>query len=155
VNKKLYYSYDDCINDCKVLLPEIKHYKPDAIVAIARGGMILTQLISEAINLRDIYTINCISYNETKKFQKVEIFNIPDIINKKRILIVDDIIDSGETMNEVIKVFKQKYQNIDIKSLSIFYKDTAIIKPDFKIRKATQWIDFFWEVDLIKSSNNK
>ena len=150
MSEKLYYSYDDCITDCKSLIPSINTYNPDAIIAIARGGMILAQLISEAINLRDIYTINCISYDEEKKFQEVEIFNIPDIKDKKTILIVDDIIDSGETMNEVIKIFKQKYPNIDIKCLSIFYKDTAIIKPDFAIKQTTQWIDFFWEVDLKK-----
>jgi xanthine phosphoribosyltransferase len=150
VIEKLYYSYDDCIKDCKSLIPRIKIYNPDAIIAIARGGMTLAQLISEAINLRDIYTINSISYDEEQKFQEVEIFNIPDIKNKKTILIVDDIIDSGETMNEVIKIFKQKYPNIDIKCLSIFYKDTAVIKPDFAIKQTTQWIDFFWEVDLKK-----
>jgi len=150
VSEKLYYSYYDCVNDCKTLLPSINTYNPDAIIAIARGGMILAQLISEAVNLRDIYTINCISYDEEKKFQEVDIFNIPDVKDKKRILIVDDIIDSGETMNEVIKIFKQKYPYIDIKCLSIFYKDTAIIKPNFAIKQTTQWIDFFWEVDLKK-----
>ena len=148
MNKKLYYSYDDCINDCKVLLPEIKHYKPDAIVAIARGGMILTQLISEAINLRDIYTINCISYNETKKFQKVEIFNIPDIINKKRILIVDDIIDSGDTLTEVLKVLEEKYPRITFFTASIFYKQSACIEPNWWVKEPKGWIEFFWSEDL-------
>jgi len=148
VNNKLYYSYTDCINDCKTLLPEINNYNPDAIIAIARGGMILSQLISEAIDLRNIYTINAVSYNNETKFQQVKISNIPDLNNKQNILIVDDIVDSGETMAEVIKIFKQKYPNVNIKCLSIFYKDTACIKPDFKVKKANQWIEFFWEVDL-------
>ena len=150
MNEKLYYSYDDCINDCKILLPEINKYNPDAIIAIARGGMILSQLISEAIDLRDIYTINAVSYNDKEKFQEVKISNIPNLNNKYNILIVDDIIDSGETMKEVINIFKQKYPTINIKCMSIFYKDTACIKPDFKVNKTNQWIEFFWEVDLKK-----
>ncbi len=152
MSDKLYYSYTDCINDCKLLLVDIKKYKPDAIIAIARGGMILAHLISEAINLRDIYTINAVSYYDDIKFQKVKISNIPNLSKKNNILIVDDIVDSGETMSEVIKIFKQEYPNINIKCLSIFYKDTAVIKPDFKVRKTDQWIEFFWEVDLFNRS---
>ena len=147
---KIYYSYDNCINDCKNILPQLKKEKFDAIVCIARGGMILGHLLSEGLNLRQIYTINSISYNENEKFQNVQISNIPKLQNCNNILIVDDIVDSGETMNEVTKIFKQKYPTINIKLLSIFYKDTACIKPDFAIRNTEDWIEFFWEVDLKK-----
>ncbi len=29
-----------------------------------------------------------------------------------------------------------------------FYKKTAVLQPDFAVREANEWIDFFWEVDV-------
>lgn len=110
--------------------------------------MVLGHLLSQALDLRSIYTINAISYDDDKKIQKVKISNIPDLSNFTNILIVDDIVDSGETMYKVLQLIKCKYKNSDIKTLSIFYKDTAIIKPDITIKQTNEWIEFFWEVDL-------
>ena len=53
--KKVYYSYKNFIEDSRILLKQIEAYKPDAIVAVARGGMALAQLIGEAMNTREVY----------------------------------------------------------------------------------------------------
>ena len=57
-------------------------------------------------------------------------------------LIADDIIDSGETMKNILDILKDKFPNIEFKVASLFYKKTAIIQPDFIEKEATQWIDF-------------
>ncbi len=147
---KLYYSYGDCIEDCKVLIPEIKTFNPDALVSIARGGMILGHLLSEAIGSRNIYTINSIHYNGTKKLNTFEIFNIPNLSNFRKVILVDDIVDSGETMVEILKILTKKFPLCEFKIATLFYKNTAIIKPDFSVKEAKEWIEFFWEVDLRK-----
>lgn len=147
---KTYYSYDECINDCKVLIPQIKLYNPDAIVSIARGGLTLGHLLAEGLNKREVFSINSIHYQDDKKLDTFEIFNIPDISKFKKIILVDDIVDSGETMVEVIKVLSQKYPKCEFKIATIFYKLDAIIEPHFKVREAKEWIEFFWEVDLKK-----
>ena len=56
--------------------------------------------------------------------------------------------DSGETMKEILFILKEKFPNIEFKIATLFYKNTALIKPDFSIREANEWIDFFWEVDV-------
>ncbi len=145
---KLYYSYDNCIEDCKVLLPKIISYNPDALVSIARGGMVLGHLLSEAINNRKIYTINSIHYDETKKLNTFEISNIPNLSNFRKVILVDDIVDSGETMVEIIKILTKKFPLCEFKIATLFYKKTALIQPDFSVREAKEWIEFFWEVDL-------
>ena len=82
--KKIYYSYEECIEDCKKLLPQIKNYQPDALVAIARGGMVLGHLLGEAMNMRKVFTLNSIHYNGSQKLDSFEIFNIPDLSSKKK-----------------------------------------------------------------------
>lgn len=147
---KRYYSYDECIEDCKILLPQIKSYNPDALVSVARGGLVIGHLLSEALNTRDIYTINSIHYDDDKKLNTFDIFNVPDLTNFRKVVLIDDIIDSGETMVEIRKILTQKYPECEFKIATIFYKTTALIKADFTVQEAKNWIEFFWEVDLKK-----
>ena len=65
-------------------------------------------------------------------------------------LIVDDIIDSGETLREVLRLLKEKYPQADFRLATIFYKPTAVIEADYTLKKAHDWIDFFWEVDILE-----
>jgi len=146
--EKIYYSYKDCVEDCKILIPLIKEYKPDALVAIARGGLSIGHLLSEALETRELYTLNSIHYNGTEKLETFAIFNIPNLAKAKKVVLIDDIIDSGETMVEIIKKLQKKYPFCEFKVASIFYKPTAILQPDFTVKEAKGWIDFFWEADL-------
>jgi len=66
------------------------------------------------------------------------------------VLIVDDIIDSGDTLTEVLEVLNQKYPNVTFLSASLFYKKTAKITPTWHVKEPNGWIDFFWSVDLRK-----
>ena len=147
--EKIYYSYEECLEDCRVLLPQIREYNPDAIIAIARGGLVLGHLLSEALNTREIYSLNSIHYDGTKKLDTFNIFNIPNLDKKKKVVLIDDIVDSGESMVEIIKILTEKYPHCEFKIATIFYKPTALIKADFTVKEAKGWIEFFWEVDLI------
>ena len=66
--------------------------------------------------------------------------------NFKRIVIVDDIIDSGESMSEILRILREKFPHCEFKIATIFYKKTAILSPDFAVKEANDWIEFFWEV---------
>lgn len=143
-----FYSYDEFKCDVNMLAKEIKKYDPDVILAIARGGMTLGHFLSEALEMRDLYAINSIHYEETRKLDTINIFNIPDLSKKHRVVIVDDIIDSGETMIEIKKVLAKKFPHIDMKVASVFYKEKALLRPDFSAREATEWIEFFWDFQI-------
>ena len=146
--KKLYYGYDLFINDTQILVDKCRDFKPEILLAVARGGLTLSHLMAQALNIRDLYTLNSIHYDGEKKLDSFNIFNIPDLSCANRVLIIDDIVDSGETMKEVLSILKEKFPNIEFKIASLFYKTTALIKPDFSVREANEWIDFFWEVDV-------
>ena len=104
--------------------------------------------MSQALNQRNVFTINSISYDRKNQKDSIEIFNIPDLSSYKRVLIIDDIVDSGKTMVEIFRVLNEKYPNIEFKLATLFYKPTALLKPDFYINKTDIWIEFFWEVDV-------
>ncbi len=145
---KMYYSYENCVEDCKVLLPQLKNYNPDALVSIARGGMTLGHMLALGLDTNNLYTINSIHYDDTKKLNTFDITNIPDLKGLKKVVLVDDIVDSGETIIEIKKILEKKYLYCEFKIATLFYKKDALIQPDFKVREATQWVEFFWEVDL-------
>jgi xanthine phosphoribosyltransferase len=31
---------------------------------------------------------------------------------------------------------------------SVFYKEKALLRPDFSAREATEWIEFFWDFQI-------
>jgi len=145
---KRYYSYDEFIRDCKIILPKLKKYNPEALIAIARGGVTFGHLIASALKTNNFFTINSIHYEENKKLNNFKISNIPNLDGYNKVLIVDDIVDSGETMTEIKKILNTKYPKIEFKTVSLFYKEDALIIPDVSVNKTKDWIEFFWEVDL-------
>ena len=135
------YTYNNFQKDLRKLdIP-----KPDAIVAIARGGLTIAHHLAEIFDIRGVFTINAISYEKRQKKDNINIFTIPHLQNYKNVLVVDDISDSGDTFIQVLKILKEKYKKTHFKTLSLFYKSSSKFKPDFYFHKTEEWIRFFWE----------
>ena len=146
--EKLYYSYDLFVKDTQLLVDKCRDFEPEILLAVARGGLTLAHLMSQAMDMRNLYTLNSIHYEGDLKLDTFNIFNIPDVSHAKKVLIVDYIVDSGETIREILKVLNKKFPNVEFRLATLFYKKTAVLKPDYYIKEANQWIDFFWEVDV-------
>ena len=144
---KIYYPYQEYKQDLKTLTEKID--QPfDAILGIARGGLSMAQMLGEYYDLREVYAINTIGYNDTEKNDSVEVFNVPDLKSAKQVIVVDDIVDSGETLVEVLKVLNEKYPNVTFLTASLFYKKTACMKPTWYVKEPKGWVEFFWSEDL-------
>jgi xanthine phosphoribosyltransferase len=145
--QKLYYSYTQFRDDLKILIQKIdKEF--DTIVPIARGGLNVAHLLSEYYNIRDVYAINTIGYNDTQKLDTTTVLNIPNLNKSRVVLIVDDIVDSGDTLIAVLRELKKEYPNVIFYTASVFYKKTAKIAPTWYAQETSDWIDFFWSIDL-------
>ncbi|AXP08990.1 phosphoribosyltransferase family protein [Campylobacter hepaticus] len=145
----IFYSYDEFKEDVKVLAKEIKKdFNPGALLAIARGGMSLGHSLAVALQTRQLFTLNSIHYNDTTKLDTIEIFNIPDLSKYKKVLLIDDIVDSGESLSEIKKVLLEKFPHIQLKIASIFYKNSALLIPEFKIKEAKEWVNFYWDINI-------
>lgn len=145
----IFYSYDEFKDDVKILARQIqKEFAPDALLAVARGGMSLGHSLAVALKTRNLFSLNSIHYNETKKLDYIEIFNIPDLNPYKKILIIDDIVDSGESLVTIKKKLQDKFPHIQLKIATIFYKKTALLEPDFKLKEAKEWVEFYWDIEI-------
>jgi xanthine phosphoribosyltransferase len=145
-----YYSYENFKNDTKSLIEQVRDSNFEAIVAVARGGLSLSHAMSEGLDIRDVQSIRTELYDKSQKRENITIFGACEFKNIKRVLVVDDISDSGDTLNAVMNYLNREFEDIEFKSATLFYKKTSIYEPDFWINEADDWIDFFWERDFLK-----
>ncbi len=139
-----FYHFDEFKTDIDRFVTQMGDYRPDIILAIARGGVTFGHFLSEKLNLRELYTLNSIHYDDTIKREDIRLFNIPEIAPDKDVLIVDDIVDSGDTMLEVRTRLSQCYPSCRLKTGALFYKKEAKFQPDYKLNATNEWIHFFW-----------
>jgi len=144
----VYYSYEKFVKDIKSLVTLTENYAPDTLVAIARGGWMLGHAYASATDNRQLMSINSVLYEGDQKGEKCHVFNIPDLSRAKKVLILDDIVDSGQTMQEVLTHLQKAFPDTTFKIASIFYKKSAVIQPDFALYETDEWINFFWEKDF-------
>ena len=145
----IFYSYDEFARDVKDMARKVRdEFNPEAILAVARGGLTLGHSLATALENRNLFTLNSIHYEESKKLHTIEIFNIPDMTNVSKFLLVDDIIDSGESMVEIKRALFKIYPRLDVKIATIFYKPKALLLPEFKVKEADDWVEFFWDIRI-------
>ena len=145
----IFYSYDEFAVDAKKMAKQIKdEFDPEVILAVARGGLTLGHSLAVALKNRNLFTLNSIHYEDTNKLDTIQIFNVPDLSRYTKILLVDDIIDSGESMVEIKRELLKRYQNLDIKIATVFYKEKALLLPEFKVKEAHDWVEFFWDIHI-------
>ena len=132
-------------------------WMPDLIVAIARGGMLPAGAISYALGVKANGAINVEFYTGVgKTMAEPEILEpYMDIssLEGKRVLIVDDVADSGKTLKLIMDLISEKglsmggdSAKVDARSATIYLKPTSIIKPDYVFKQTDKWINFPWSV---------
>lgn len=150
VRERVYYDYPTYVKDMKDLTDKVKEFNPDTLIPIARGGLTMGHMMGEALGIRRVFSINSVHYEDTQKLNTIHISNVPDLNEAEKVVILDDIVDSGDTMVAIVDLLKKKYPHLEVKIASIFFKHDALISPDFYVKQTDDWIDFFWVVDLRK-----
>lgn len=145
---KQYYSYEQFRHDTNTLKAMLQPYRYDSIVAISRGGLTLAHALSQGLGIRDVQSVRTELYDGEHKRQEISFFGNCCFDTHKRVLVVDDIADSGETLHVVMQRLQNDFSPITFESATLFFKKTSIYQPTFYINETTAWIDFFWEVDF-------
>ncbi len=146
---KKFYSYEEFIKDIEILNSKLANSDIVAIVGLARGGLTFAHFLSEKLNIRELYSVQAISYNGEHKLAQIKISNLPDLshLAKGKILLVDDISDSGRTLTEVNRLFSEKYINLEIITATLFLGEKSTFEPTFWLHKNSDWIIFFWSYE--------
>ncbi len=144
---KQYYPYSELLADSKKLISMLEK-KYDAILAVARGGMTFAHLLSEGLDIRDVNIVKVASYDDTVQRDSVTISDLPQLDKNKRYLIVEDIVDSGKSMNALSLDLAKHYPDLNYDVAALFYKKTASYQPKYYLHEANTWIEFFWDADI-------
>lgn len=124
----------------------IAHEKPfDEIVAIARGGLTLGHLLSDHLRI-PICSITIQSYTDIQKQGQLKITaGLSAHIKGLRILLVDDIADSGKTLKRAVSYLK-RFRPDSITTVTMFYKPHSVVRPDYFVQETTKWVIFPTEI---------
>lgn len=125
----------------------------DLILCLARGGLRVGDVFSRVFNLPLAILVTS-SYRENQGHTQGELEIAPFISMtqgtlKGRILVVDDLVDSGKTLQGVCQHLLRTYPSIEaINTAVIWYKVCSDIKPDFYVEKLTAnpWIHQPFEI---------
>ena len=143
-----YYSYDNFKIDTNEILIKIRKFQPQVLIGIARGGLTLSHAIAEGLQIRNIQTISTELYDKTKKRDALCVKGFCELKDIERVLVIDDIADSGDTLKATMEMLRTKHPKVEFKTATLFYKKTSVYEPDFWINETNDWIDFFWERDF-------
>lgn len=146
---KYYYSYTHFKKDINKLLQQLRSSEFEVILGVARGGLCMAHCIAEGLNVREVQTIRTELYDGSTKRKEISLFANCDFKEKQKVLVVDDIADSGETLLAVMSYLQEKFPKTEFYSATLFYKQSSIYEPHFWIKEADVWIDFFWEKDFL------
>lgn len=117
-------------------------------VAITRGGLVPACLLAQITGQRFIDTICIESRMEDGSAGYVSVLDGKDFshLHGGRVLLVDDLCDSGRTMQAAVSVLKQ-FLPSEIKTAALFVKKGSVFRPDYFVeeRPADKWINFPWE----------
>ena len=132
---------------CQAQKIKNQNYKPDIIVAIARGGVVSARILSDLLDNPNISLIQIEFYaniNQTLQEPNLKQTLTTKVIGKKALLI-DDIADTGKTL-KLAKTHLQQQGAIEIKTATLYLKNQSITTPDFYEKQTTDWVVFPWDI---------
>lgn len=120
----------------------------DTIICVGRGGMVPARLLSERLGIKDIQFCDCRSYVGICKQEEVHIKDTLQDVEGKQVLVVDDCLTSGKTLDAVYQLLADKkvqsiymavlYKNINVED--VFPMSYAALYDASK-----EWLVFPWE----------
>lgn len=149
--KGFHISWDQIHRDSRALAWRLDGHGPDdgawrAVVAITRGGMAPAMIVARELDIRTVDTISVKSYdNQTQAEAKVLKAPDADLMGDGTgILIVDDLVDSGKTLELVRRMYPKAH------FATVYAKPKGRPQVDTFITEVSQdtWIFFPWDMAL-------
>ena len=154
------YEVDEMVGQLCKKLTRAYNFKPDALFVIMKGGLILAKKIETLLGLPIKYRFHYSKYDVNGKIlhDKPELIGIEGYLKKEdKILIVDDVIETGDTLKLAYQEAKKLLKNNDKKAESRIMAVSLIRKGNNKLDdvvcsvisaktiKRGDWIKFYWE----------
>ncbi|MBD2188482.1 phosphoribosyltransferase [Pseudanabaena mucicola] len=137
----LYISWDEYHAKIELLAVQIyrSQWEFDQILCLARGGLRIGDTLSRIYN-KPLAILSTSSYGG-KDFQERGKLTIANNITMttatlgKKILLVDDLVDSGVTLARILEWLKEheEFAVTEVRSAVIWFKAVSIAKPDYYV----------------------
>ena len=149
--KGFHISWDQIHRDSRALAWRLDGRGPDegawrAVVAITRGGMAPAMIVARELDIRTVDTISVKSYDHQDQ-TNAKVLKAPDtkiMGDGTGILVVDDLVDTGKTLELVRKMYPKAH------FATVYAKPSGRPMVDTFITEVSQdtWIFFPWDMAL-------
>ena len=124
-------------------------YRPDIVLAIARGGLLVAGGLSYALDVKNTFTMNVEFYTGIDERLPVPMLlpPIPDLVDmrEQRVLIADDVADTGATL-ALVKGFCRGNVG-EVRCAVLYEKPRSAVNCEYVWRRTDRWIDFPWSAE--------
>jgi len=146
INMKFYkVSWEELEKDCFELYKKIKKYKFDRILCVSRGGLVWARMFSDLSGNLPVSHLTVISYQDLKQQKEVKITETPKKLKNEKLLVVDEIVDTGKTL-KIIKDYLRSLNINNYYTLSPIIRSFTNPKPDFYLKIIDDWIIYPYEL---------
>lgn len=144
-------SWEDLAKDCFSLSRKIKETKIDEIISISRGGMVVSRILSDLLDL-PISHIAIESYADMKQQSEPIVTQIsPREFKGERILLVDEVSDTGKTYKRALS-YLATLPITKVYTASPYIKPHTTVIPDFWVKSLDTWIIFPYDIRETKEA---
>ncbi|MHA1959093.1 MAG: phosphoribosyltransferase [Candidatus Thorarchaeota archaeon] len=121
-------------------------YRPNIIVGIARGGWIPARILSDVLYTDAMFNIRIEYYSDIglkgPEPKVTQPLSVP--IDERRILLVDEVADSGESLTHA-KKYVEDLGAEEVRTAVLHLKPTSKLKPDYYMQVVDKWMVYPWE----------
>ena len=141
-------TWDEFGEACRDLASSVwdSGFRPDIIVCVARGGLLPAGSIGYALDIKSLLVLNVEFYTGigTTLLDPRLVDPVPDNhgMAGKRVLIVDDVADSGRTLKFVHEICEQ--YAAEIRTAVLYEKPRTVLKCEYVWKRTDRWIAFPW-----------
>jgi hypoxanthine phosphoribosyltransferase len=158
--KDLYISWDEYHRLIEQMTVQVYEsgYKFDSLLCLARGGLRIGDVVSRVYDM-PLAILAASSYREAAgtrqgRLDVAEFITMTGGELSGRLLLVDDLVDSGGTLTRVIDHLKLRFTRItEVRTAVLWYKAVSGFKPDYFVQylEGSPWIHQpFEEYDALR-----
>jgi len=144
-------SWDDLGAGTRALAQAIHDdgYRPDMVLAIARGGMLVASALGYALGVKNTFTMNVEFYTgvDARLEMPMILPPVPDLVDfgETRVLIADDVADTGATL-ALVKGFCEG-KVAEVRCAVLYEKPRSSVRCEYVWRRTDRWITFPWSAE--------
>jgi len=121
-------------------------FEPEIIVGVSRGGWPPARVISDLLENPNVASVAAEFYVGVAETKGKPVITQPVSVSVKgkRVLVVDDVADTGESLSLVRSCLEEQGAT-EVKTATIYYKPWSVMIPDYYEKETRSWIIFPWE----------